>query len=100
MFAGLGDHHPMPFHANFDSPLYDEVRRSHSAPLRPKSVAKLKDRIRDLANERLDELLPRGTFDLTQEYGGIVAATVVCELVGVPVDPASGIRVNAVFPGP
>ena len=28
----------MPFHANFDSPLYDGVRRCTSAPLRPKSV--------------------------------------------------------------
>src|SRR6201991_4676249 len=61
--------HPMPFHANFDNPIYDGVRRSHSAPLRPKAVAQLEETIRGLANDRLDELLPRGTFDLTQEYG-------------------------------
>ncbi|HEX2399354.1 MAG TPA: cytochrome P450, partial [Mycobacterium sp.] len=68
-----------------------------------------------LANERLDELLPRGTFDLTQEYGGIVAASVVCELVGLPVDlapevlatvnagslaqPGSGVEVANARPG-
>jgi cytochrome P450 len=65
--------------------------------LRPKSVAHFADRIRTLANERLDELLPRGTFDLTQEYGGIVAASVVCELVGLPVDLAPDVlaTVNA-----
>ena len=80
--------HPMPFHANFDSPLYDDVRRCTSAPFRPKSVSKLADRIRALANQRLDELLPRGSFDLTQEYGGIVAASIVCDLVGLPVDLA------------
>ena len=51
-------------------------------------MAKLEARIRQLANERLDELLPRGRFDLTQEYGGVVAASVVCELVGLPVDSA------------
>ena len=58
---------------------------------------KLADRIRTLANERLDELLPRGTFDLTQDYGGIVAASVVCELVGLPVDLAAEVlaTVNA-----
>ena len=89
--------HPMPFHANFDTPIYDSVRRCTSAPFRPRSVAKLADRIRELANERLDELLPRGTFDLTQDYGGIVAASVVCELLGLPVDLAADVlaTVNA-----
>src|SRR3954467_117427 len=89
--------HPMPFHANFDTPIYDGVRLCTSAPFRPKSVATLADRIRALANERLDELLPRGTFDLTQEYGGIVAASVVCELIGLPVDLAPDVlaTVNA-----
>jgi cytochrome P450 len=76
---------------------------------------RLTDRIRALANERLDELLPRGTFDLTQEYGGIVAASVVCELLGLPADlapevlatvnagslaePGSGVEVANARPG-
>lgn len=107
--------HPMPFHANFDAPIYDGVRRCTSAPFRPKSVAQLSDRIRELANQRLDELLPRGSFDLTQDYGGIVAASVVCELLGLPVDlapdvlatvnagslaqPGSGVEVGNARPG-
>ncbi|MBV9513769.1 MAG: cytochrome P450 [Mycobacteriaceae bacterium] len=80
--------HPMPFHANYDAPLYNEVRRCTSAQFRPKAVSKLAARIRELANQRLDELLPRRRFDLTQEYGGIVAAAVVCELLGLPVELA------------
>ena len=89
--------HPMPFHANFDSPLYEDVRRCTSMPLRPKSVLKLAERIRILANERLDELIPRGSFDLTQDYGGIVAASIVCELIGLPTDLAADVlaTVNA-----
>lgn len=89
--------HPMPFHANFDSPIYDEVRRCTAAPFRPKNVNALRERIRVLANERLDELLPRGRFDLTQEYGGIVAASIVCEIVGLPVELAPDVlaTVNA-----
>ena len=81
--------HPLPFHANFDAPLYDDVRRCTAGQFRPKSAATLQERIRELANQRLDELLPRGTFDLTQEYGGIVAASIVCELVGLPADLAA-----------
>ncbi len=107
--------HPMPFHANFDAPIYDSVRRCTSSQFRPRSVTKLTDRIRTLANERLDELLPRGTFDLTQDYGGIVAASVVCETLGLPVDlapevlatvnagslaePGSGVEVANARPG-
>ena len=107
--------HPLPFHANFDSPMYEDVRRCTSAPLRPKPVTKLADRIRTLANERLDALLPQGRFDLTQDYGGIVAASVVCELVGLPAElapevlatvnvgsqaqPGSGVEVANARPG-
>jgi cytochrome P450 len=80
--------HPLPFHAVFDAELYGEIRRAHSQPLRPRPVAGLQGRIRALANERLDLLLPRGSFDLTQEYGGIVAASMVCGLLGLSTDLA------------
>ncbi|MGD1172380.1 cytochrome P450 [Mycobacterium seoulense] len=80
--------HPLPFHAVFDTDLYAEIRRAHSQPLRPRSVSGWEARIRELANERLDELLPRGSFDLTQDYGGIVVASVVCELLGIATDLA------------
>lgn len=89
--------HPMPFHANFDTPIYEDVRRCTSAQFRPRSAAKLADRIRVLANERLDELLPLGVFDLTQDYGGFVAAAMVCDFVGLPTDLAAEVlaTVNA-----
>jgi cytochrome P450 len=80
--------HPLPFHAVFDAPIYDGVRQAHSKSFRPRAAALLEARIRELANERLDLLLPRGTFDLTQDYGGVVAASVVCEFLGIPVDLA------------
>lgn len=89
--------HPLPFHAVFDAPIYDGIRRAHGQPLRPRRVAQLESRIRQLANERIDLLLPRGRFDLTQEYGGIVAATLVCDLIGLPTALASEVlaAVNA-----
>lgn len=80
--------HPLPFHAMFDADLYGEIRRTHSRPFRPRSVTDLEGRIRELANERLDLLLPRGSFDLTQDYGGVVVAAIVCELLGIPTDLA------------
>lgn len=32
--------------------------------------------------------MPRGSFDLTQDYGGVVVAAIVCELLGIPTDLA------------
>ncbi len=61
--------------------------RTPSRCVRGRSPA-WRNRIRTLANERLDELLPRGSFDLTQEYGGIVAASMVCGLLGISMDLA------------
>lgn len=89
--------HPLPFHANFDAPLYDDVRRCTADQFRPRSASLFEGRIRELANQRLDALLPLGRFDLTQDYGGIVAASIVCELVGLPADLAADVlsTVNA-----
>ncbi|MCV7087508.1 cytochrome P450 [Mycolicibacter hiberniae] len=89
--------HPLPFHAVFDKPIYDDIRRLQSPAFRPRSVADWQDRVRALANQRLDELLPRGRFDLTCDYGGIVVAQVVCELLGIPTDLAAEVlaAVNA-----
>ena len=89
--------HPMPFHAVFDKPIYDDIRRLQSPAFRPRSVADWEERVRVLANQRLDELLPQGRFDLTCDYGGIVVAQVVCELLGIPIDLAAEVlaAVNA-----
>ena len=66
------------------SPWYEEMRLAHTAPLRPKSVAALKDFVRELARERLALLLPRRKFNLTMDYAGIVGVTVICSLFGLP----------------
>lgn len=89
--------HPLPFHAVFDKPIYDDIRRLQSPAFRPRAVTDWADRVRTLANERLDALLGQGTFDLTGDYGGIVVAQVVCELLGIPIDLAAEVlaAVNA-----
>jgi cytochrome P450 len=80
---------PLPIHTLLGSPHYDVLRKAHSKPLTPKSVAALNRLARDIANQRLDLLLPQKTFDLTQEYGGVVAASMICHLFGMPLELAS-----------
>ena len=88
----------MPFHANFDAPIYDDVRRCTSGQFRPKSVCHTRRTgSGHWPTSASTSCCRAARFDLTQEYGGIVAASVVCELVGLPVDLAADVlaTVNA-----
>jgi cytochrome P450 len=80
-FASINPMAPGP---RLASPWYEEMRLAHTAPLRPKSVAALKDFVRELARERLALLLPRRRFNLTMDYAGIVGVRVICSLFGLP----------------
>ncbi len=79
------------------SPWYEEMRNAHMAPLKPKAVASLAEFIRGATNARLDALLPLGKFDMVTEFGGVVAASSICRLFGLPVERAEDLfeKVNA-----
>jgi len=74
----------LPIGALLGSPHYEVLRQAHIKPFRPRTAASLGDLLRVLANRQLDELLLKGRFDLTQDYGGIVAASVICHLYDMP----------------
>ncbi len=73
------------------SPHFEVLRHGHIKPFRPRAVLAMEDLIRCVANERLDELLPKKTFDLTQDYGGIIAASTICHLLDMPLSEARDI---------
>ena len=75
---------PLPRSSNLGSPWYEEFRHAQIKPLRPNGVAGFEGLVQDLANERLDLLLPARRFDLTRDYGGMVSSAVVCHLFGLP----------------
>lgn len=79
---------PLPIGTLLASPHFEVLRQAHTRPLRPNAVARLGSLIRQLTDERLDLLLPRKRFDLTQDYGGIVAASAVCHLLDMPLSLA------------
>lgn len=70
------------------SPIYENLRHAVLKPYRPGSIARMAERIHQIVRERLDVLLPRGHFDLTQHYGGITAASVTCDLFRLPLSEA------------
>ena len=79
------------------SPEYEEMRLAHIKPLRPKAVAAIQEMTRDLALERLRELLPKGRFEMMGEFCGLVSAAVTCHLFGLPKSKARDVldAVNA-----
>lgn len=75
---------PLPTSNLLGAPDYEILRQAHLKPFKPRAVAALSGTIERLANELLDDLLPRGRFDLTLDYGGIVSAAMVCHLLDLP----------------
>ncbi|MCX7863605.1 MAG: cytochrome P450 [Novosphingobium sp.] len=74
---------PLPGFALLGSPHYEALRQAHVKPLQPRAVKRLEGFVRSLANRLLDQLLPARRFDLTQDYGGMVSASVICHLFGI-----------------
>lgn len=84
----FASHDPMAALPSLASPWYEEMRNAHMPPLKPKAVARLSGMIREVTNARLDELLPRGKFDMVTEFAGFVAGNSICQLFGLPPERA------------
>ncbi len=85
---------PMAPGPSLPSPWYEEMRQAHIGPWRPKSVAGLRDFVRELARRQLDEVLPRGEFDFFADYAALVPARVICHLFGLPLSVADEVMGN------
>lgn len=79
---------PMGSFLRYESPVYDDVRRPQMGPMKARRAMSLEPLIQDLVRRQLEVLLPQGSFDLVQDFGGYVAAAVVCHLVGLPEEEA------------
>jgi cytochrome P450 len=75
-----------------ESPVHEELRQAVGPPLRRNAVQRLEELIRSMARARLDELIPQGRFNVTSDYGGIVAAATMCHMFGIPLSDAEMVR--------
>ena len=84
-----------------ESPIHEEIRQAVGPALRRPAAARLEAFVRDQARRRLDELIPQGRFNVTSDYGGLVASATMCHLFGIPLDQAALVRdaVMASAPG-
>jgi cytochrome P450 len=82
---------PVPPGPLLGSPHFELLRTAHIKPFRPSHVRSMATFIQQLCDERLDALLPLEYFDLTLDYGGNVAASVICHLFGMPLAQADDV---------
>ncbi|OJF15930.1 cytochrome P450 family protein [Couchioplanes caeruleus] len=67
-----------------DAPDHTRLRRLVSRAFTARRVETLRPRVRDLARELLDPIVPRGHADLVAEFAFPLPVAVICELLGVP----------------
>jgi cytochrome P450 len=75
-----------------ESPVHEELRQAVGPPLRRSAVQRMEEFIRSMARARLDELIPQGRFNVTSEYGGMVAAATMCHMFGIPLTDTQMVR--------
>lgn len=76
-----------------DPPAHTRLRNHVRGPFAPRQVAGQGTAIAQLADEILDELLDRRTFDLVEEYAGRLTASTILTILGLPVSDWRRIRV-------
>jgi cytochrome P450 len=66
-----------------DPPDHTRVRRLVSRAFTPRAVARIQDRVEEVAQRLLDEA-PRDGFDLMSGYAGVLPVVVISEILGIP----------------
>jgi cytochrome P450 len=69
---------------NTDPPAHTRLRALVDQAFTARTVARLRPRIEQIADDLLDRLPPGGPADLIEDYAFPLPVTVICELLGVP----------------
>jgi cytochrome P450 len=69
-----------------DPPDHTRLRKLVSKAFTPKRVERLRPHIQEIVDQILDEAADRGELDVVADLGYTVPVTVICELMGVPVE--------------
>ena len=68
-----------------DPPTHTRLRRLVSRAFTPRAIAALRGNVQRIVDECLDRVAPRGEMDVIADLALPVPATVICEMLGVPV---------------
>ena len=77
---------PGEFMLQQDPPNHTRLRRLVSKAFTPRAVEQLRDRVRENVRALLDAALARGEMDVIADLALPVPSTVICEMMGVPLE--------------
>ncbi|GIH94469.1 cytochrome P450 [Planobispora siamensis] len=82
----LGEHGSFlsSFVANVDPPVHTRLRRSVSRAFTPRAVSAMEQRFRELNEDLLDRMAPRGAADFVAEIAHEPSAKLTARFIGVP----------------
>lgn len=69
-----------------DPPDHTRLRKLVSKAFTPRTVERLRPHIQEIVDGLLDDAAERGGLDVVADLGYVVPVTVICELLGVPVE--------------
>lgn len=73
-------------------PRHTRMRSLVNRAFTPSSIEKLRPRVQALVDELIDSLQDRGQMDLVADFAFQVPVTVICEMLGAPVEDVPRIR--------
>jgi cytochrome P450 len=76
-----------------DPPDHTRLRHLVSKAFTPRMIEQLRPRIQQITDELLDQVQSRGQMDLIADFAFPLPITVICELLGVPVEDRQKFRV-------
>jgi hypothetical protein len=76
---------PGAFMLQQDPPVHTRLRRLVSKAFTPRAVARIRPRLEEIARQQLDAACERGEMDVIRDLALPVPATMICEMMGVPV---------------
>ena len=77
---------------NMDPPDHTRLRNLVGRAFTPRRVTALRPAVQRVADELLDAMEPARSGDAIADYAAPLAAAVICDLLGVPVEGRAGIR--------
>ena len=75
-----------------DPPDHTKMRALVSKAFTPRYITKMKERVTEVVEKRIDELHGAGEFDLIAELAFPVPITIICDMLGVPKEDRNSFR--------
>lgn len=82
----VNDEQPLAFLTLIDAPDHTRLRKVVAAAFTPKAIAAVEDRVREVAEGKLDELIASGGGEVVENYARPLTMATISGILDVPID--------------